>query len=441
MPTKTSPPGNVPQTTKRPQPRPKKSASWFSLCCTSAKQFDDDDHVPPQTQPVAIRLQSIMDRLIQIFKNAELDKHLYRSRGRDAQDLLDTFQLILTFGPPEDSRRSFILASQKLTSLSGLYPSQFILKDVMPYDELPVASGTHADIRRGIFQGREVCLKTIRVYQTSIYDNILKTIAREAIFWGQLAHPNLLPFYGVYTLGRQMSLVFPWAVNGNVVEFLKVQPSANRLLLCADIAGGLAHLHQNNFIYGCLKGSNVLIDRSHRAYLGDFGISAVVDPEILSWAAQSVTTSTGSVLRWLAPELFEVNTQLGEESPHNTRESDVYAWACVCYEIFAERVPFFEDPRDHAVIMKVSKGARPSKPNYAAALTDEIWALMNKCWERQPSQRPSSALVLSKLIAMQPRDNRPPGEWMHQMLSQNKTDVPLDLNRLNKFVAPKYNSI
>lgn len=55
--------------------------------------------------------------------------------------------------------------------------------------------------------------------------------AKEAILWGQLHHPNILPFYGIYYLDenrKQICLVSPWMTNGNLSMFLKKNPLAAR---------------------------------------------------------------------------------------------------------------------------------------------------------------------------------------------------------------------
>jgi hypothetical protein len=36
-------------------------------------------------------------------------------------------------------------------------------------------------------------------------------------------------------------------------------------------------------------------------------------------------------VRWQAPEL---NDPEKDEFVHNSKESDVYAWSCVCYEVY-----------------------------------------------------------------------------------------------------------
>lgn len=57
---------------------------------------------------------------------------------------------------------------------------------------------------------------------------------REIALWGQLNHPNILPFYGVYHLDNaeeKICLVSPWMENGTLTEYLKSCTDANKLLL------------------------------------------------------------------------------------------------------------------------------------------------------------------------------------------------------------------
>lgn len=49
----------------------------------------------------------------------------------------------------------------------------------------------------------------------------------------QLNHDNIVPFYGVSTTISNFCLVFPWYENGNVVDYLKKEPDANRFDLAS----------------------------------------------------------------------------------------------------------------------------------------------------------------------------------------------------------------
>ena len=70
------------------------------------------------------------------------------------------------------------------------------------------------------------------------------------------------------------------------------------------------------------------MDPAERARISDFGLSVVNDPNIAYWTSYSAVASKGGTTRWQAPELNE-----GDEVEHNSEESDIYAWSCVCYEV------------------------------------------------------------------------------------------------------------
>ncbi|MDV2583587.1 hypothetical protein, partial [Alkalibacillus haloalkaliphilus] len=66
-------------------------------------------------------------------------------------------------------------AMQRLSTRSGLYPICYNLEQV-EVDRIPIAAGGFADIYRGRFQDQPVCLKAIRVYQTTQIDYFLKVL-------------------------------------------------------------------------------------------------------------------------------------------------------------------------------------------------------------------------------------------------------------------------
>ena len=49
--------------------------------------------------------------------------------------------------------------------------------------------------------------------------------------WKTLQHPNVLPLIGVTMTETQFMMVSDWMVNGNVNDFVKAHPDANRLEL------------------------------------------------------------------------------------------------------------------------------------------------------------------------------------------------------------------
>lgn len=69
----------------------------------------------------------------------------------------------------------------------------------------------------------------------------------------------------------------------------------------------------------------MLISRAQRAVLADFGISRIAMTSIGTTTVREAGVGTKS---WMAPELI-----LAEEPQPATRESDMWAFACVCYEV------------------------------------------------------------------------------------------------------------
>ncbi|KAF8068001.1 kinase-like domain-containing protein [Lyophyllum atratum] len=356
------------------------------------------------------KIRALVARLSVVFDDVQQYRQLLSSRDFQAQRLLDAFQILLdTLWLNGKFRRNLVVATQRLSRSAGLYPTCYSLGDVELVGDHPVAAGGFADIHRGRFLGHAVCLKVIRVYQTSHIHSFLKQFSAEAILWGQLSHPNVLPIYGLYRYGSRPCLVSPWMENGDLNSFLSRYPQTNRILLVSDVASGVDYLHTNDIIHGDLKGANILVSSSWRAVLADFGLSSVSDTNILHWTSHSSVGSKGGSIRWQAPELFDIDN---DDIVDNSKASDVYAFSCVCYEIFTGNIPFFEVPRDSAVMLKVKAGARPSRPPVLSpawaswGLTDIIWALMRACWNTDPNQRPTIQSIVTQHASKVPVDDR-----------------------------------
>ena len=50
----------------------------------------------------------------------------------------------------------------------------------------------------------------------------------EVVLIRQLKHDNIIPFYGVSTTVSNFCPIFPWYENGDIMEYLKRKPDANR---------------------------------------------------------------------------------------------------------------------------------------------------------------------------------------------------------------------
>lgn len=369
---------------------------------------------------VDAKIRPLVERLEALFRNKDEYRRLLKltcQTPENAQRLLNMFQRLLDVLelPGTALEQNLIAATQRLAVNSGLYPECYRLTEVVPEaDDFEVVRGGFADVRRASFQGQTVCLKFIRLHKNSQKDYLLKKCSNEAIIWGQLSHPNLLPFFGVFHVRVQVAFVAPWMKNGHIIAYLDNHPAANRVLLTLDVAQGLLFLHRKRVIHGDLKGYNILVKDSGRACLADFGISSVSDEHIMSWTSQSSPGSQGGTSRWQAPELFKKSP---EDKPiRNTELSDIYAWSCAVFEIFTGELPFHHISRDDVLIKRVCKGGRPRRPPGSSrswhewGLTESIWSLMQDCWVADPNKRPTAMKVVQRLMVMSTSEDRRPIE-------------------------------
>ncbi|KAJ7633427.1 hypothetical protein DFH06DRAFT_692077 [Mycena polygramma] len=356
-----------------------------------SKLIQDHD-LPMSLINVAIHtdIRCICAQFADILCNSDTHGDFLKTKTDDAQKLLDLLQDLLDYPLLDGRIRPVILkALLKLSATSGGHPRCFTLSDRLQLAAHPVAAGSFGDVWKGYIRGETVSVKVMRVYEETDTEALLKEFCHEALIWRQLSHPNLLPFFGAYFLEgtrRQLCLVSPWMENGDMDRYLKDNPvGVNRLSLVLDIALGLDHLHNWKLVHGDLKARNVLITRSGRAVLADFGLSSVTDSKIFSSAS---SFKSGGTMRWQAPELFP--------GGRNSFASDVYAFSCVCYEVFTGNVPFHDLPTDVAVMYQVMHGQRPG---HSSSIPDDIWTLMTECWAQDPQDR-----LLAEQIVFRFRD-------------------------------------
>ncbi|THU99671.1 hypothetical protein K435DRAFT_964332 [Dendrothele bispora CBS 962.96] len=334
-----------------------------------------------------------------ILSYREGSKRLLEQRGVLAQSILDLLQALYDYTDVASKLRSKILSVMiHLSRKSNLYPSCLILDNVTKIGDHPIAAGGFGEVWKGSIGGEVACLKVVKIYGDSDVEKLLKDFMKEAILWRQLDHPNVLPFLGLYfldTTKQRVCLISPWMHNGNLRQFLSNYTTnsgiIDRYRLVHDTVCGLCYLHERKIVHGDLKAENILITLTGRAVIADFGLSRkVLETSILRFSSLSTDSHVKGSTRWLAPECL----LHGESS---TYSSDIYAFACVCYETFTGFVPFYEFPQDVSVIFQLSAGRRPVRPLDRSDLNDSMWEIMQECWSQESSMRPTAYILPTKI--------------------------------------------
>ncbi|KAG8925340.1 hypothetical protein FRC02_009733 [Tulasnella sp. 418] len=251
-----------------------------------------------------------------------------------------------------------------------------------------VAWGGYSEIIQGhmFIEGKrvDVAIKALRVRQSSAdaatEERLRKRFYREIVLWKTLKHANIVPLLGYTMLPDDMpTLVSPWYINGNVVQYTQSNRNADRHSLAMDTVTGLEYLHTIPVTHGDLKGENVLVDASGRASLCDFGMSQFIDEASHISGLTTTNAYLGGSDRYMCPELFH-------DEP-KTRATDIWALGCLVVQILTDQIPYQHIVRKQAVPFAILKGEPPVSS--ADGMIDScLWNCIQSCFDVDPANRP-----------------------------------------------------
>ncbi|KAF7340967.1 Kinase-like protein [Mycena sanguinolenta] len=339
--------------------------------------------------------ERIATLLVSIFTSEVLEEAVLCLEGDSAQRFLDVVQSTLDKGflvAQEEGRMARDII-RKLVQRSEKLPSALFITGISGKEEHPASKGDFADIYRASYNDSIVALKYMRVYTqgTDLRDIRLK-FCREALVWKEFRHPHILPFLGIEenSFPAQLCMVSPWMEHGTVLNYLKQHGHRDVDKLLYEIAQGLQYLHSRDIVHGDLRGANILINADWSACLADFGLS------IFSGATSLMATNRGGGTYWMAPELLDPD-RFGMTFAR-TPASDVYAFGCVCLELYTGQPPFSGVLSEPEAMVKVINGERPPRPSSSPAMSDVLWSYVSTYWAQEPTARPATQLVVQNMI-------------------------------------------
>ncbi|KAF9789185.1 kinase-like domain-containing protein [Thelephora terrestris] len=277
-------------------------------------------------------------------------------------------------------------------------PTAYKLEGVVEQGTCAQRASHVTEIWKGEYNGEEVALKVLGVPQLRRrpgestrrdepeVQKAKSRFCKEVVLMKQVKHDNIVDFYGVSTTVSDFCLVFPWYHNGNIMDYLKVNPNTNRYNLLSGAVNGLLFLHGNRMVHGALRPSHILIDNDGKSRLSTGGRSTIVAVPNTSIAdhKQSKLDASISDYRYVAPEIqWTDDYQKGEVLI--TKKSDVYEMAMVIYEVLSNTKPY-SDCNYGNIVPKVQAGEMPERP--PDGINDQVWELLEKCWSRDPGKRP-----------------------------------------------------
>ena len=84
---------------------------------------------------------------------------------------------------------------------------------------------------------RTLTLRKYAIYVTFLCSRTLENpqdFYEKAITWKRLKHPNIVPLLGINVTPSPPQLISDWILGGNLTEYIKNNPGADRLGLVGD---------------------------------------------------------------------------------------------------------------------------------------------------------------------------------------------------------------
>jgi serine/threonine kinase PknH len=162
-----------------------------------------------------------------------------------------------------------------------------------------------------------------------------KRLQREARITGRLQEPHVVPVHDAGEIDGHLYVDMRLIDGTDLQTVLKrsgrLRPE-RAVVIVRQIAAALDAAHAAGVIHRDVKPANILLTGDDFAYLVDFGIASA--------AAEDKLTELGDVLgtwTYMAPERF------AGEGDKVTHSADIYALACVLYELLTGSPPFQGD--------------------------------------------------------------------------------------------------
>ncbi|XVE80743.1 hypothetical protein DITRI_Ditri15bG0004800 [Diplodiscus trichospermus] len=258
--------------------------------------------------------------------------------------------------------------------------------------------------------GRSVAIKKLTV------SSLIKSqeeFEREVKKLGKIRHRNLVALEGYYWTPSLQLLIYEFVASGSLFKHLHDGAGRSclswrqRFNIILGMAKGLAYLHRMNIIHYNLKSTNILIDSSGEAKVGDFGLARLLptlDRCILSSKIQSA-------LGYMAPEFACKTVKI-------TEKCDVYGFGILVLEVITGKKPveYMED--DVVVLSDMVRGVLEDgkveecvdgrlRSNFPAEEAIPVIKLGLICASQVPSNRPDMEEVINILELIQcPSDSQ-----------------------------------
>lgn len=240
-----------------------------------------------------------------------------------------------------------------------------------------IGSGGMADVYKAkdILLDRIVAVKILHSSFAEDNDFIVR-FRHEAQSAGKLSHPNIVGIYDVGCDGDIHYIVMEYVEGETLKQYIDSHPHIpidTAVRIAIEIGYALEDAHANGIIHCDIKPHNVLLTKTGKVKVTDFGIarainsSTVIDKESI----------LGSV-HYLSPE-----QAAGDKI---TEKTDIYSLGIVLYEMLTHHLPF-EGETAVSIALQHMQGDIPRPTKYNPAISPMLEECLLTAMQKDPDKR------------------------------------------------------
>src|SRR5437016_946123 len=214
----------------------------------------------------------------------------------------------------------------------------------------------------------------------------LERFKREILLAAKLQHPHIVPLLTAGVSNGLPYFTMPF-VDGESLRVRLAQhgelPVNHAIRMLREIASALAYAHEHGIVHRDLKPDNVLLSAGS-AMVTDFGVAKALSAS--SNAEHAGLTSLGVALgtpAYMSPE------QASAE-PSVDHRADIYSFGVLAYELLTGQPPFAGRTPQNLLAAHVAEAPEAINKR-RASLPPALAALVMRCLEKRPADRPQSA--------------------------------------------------
>ena len=235
--------------------------------------------------------------------------------------------------------------------------------------------------------GELFALKEVRMGSSDKHrDESIEQLEQEVNVLSRLVHPNIVRYIGITREETALYIFLEYVPGGSIASlvnrFGKFEENVIRVYT-RQILIGLAYLHSQRVVHRDIKGANILVEKSGRIKLADFGMAKVLE-------RVSIGKSFKGSACWMAPEVIR-QQNVGFEA-------DIWSVGCTVYEMATGAPPWSDCSTQVQIIFKIASSS--DIPDIPEHLSPEGQDFLRLCLQRDPDLRPEAVALLDEAFVL-----------------------------------------